>query len=106
MPDIMVSDWKPLERDTLRGFCTASLPSGLILHDVSVHLSNDTWWHPRPANRRSIATAKRSALRRGRSSMCPSSPSSRSRCGIWASCIPQQLCVCRIRVIPNVHDSV
>lgn len=31
------SDWRPLERNTLRGFLTLELPSGLILHECTYH---------------------------------------------------------------------
>ena len=31
------SDWKAVERNTLRGFCSLHLPSGLVLRDCSVH---------------------------------------------------------------------
>lgn len=41
---IIVSDWKPVERNSLRGFCMVSLPSGLILHDVSVYCKDSRWW--------------------------------------------------------------
>jgi hypothetical protein len=35
---IKASDWRPIERGSLRGFCTLTLsPSGLILHDCAVH---------------------------------------------------------------------
>jgi hypothetical protein len=53
MTQITISDWKPLERNTLRGFCTVSLPSGLILHDAAVHSRDDSWWVS-PASRPQI----------------------------------------------------
>ena len=43
-PAVTISDWKPLHRNTLRGFLTAHLPSGMNLHDVSVHYRDGTWW--------------------------------------------------------------
>lgn len=43
-PLITISDWKPIERNSLRGFCTVCLPSGMILHDVAIHVSNGSWW--------------------------------------------------------------
>jgi hypothetical protein len=42
--DIAISDWKSLERNTLRGFCTVNLPSGLTLHEVAVHTREGHWW--------------------------------------------------------------
>jgi hypothetical protein len=43
-PPVTIADWKPLQRNTLRGFLTARLPSGMNLHDVSVHYQDGTWW--------------------------------------------------------------
>ena len=34
---IRATDWRPLERNTLRGFLTLELPSGLILHECTYH---------------------------------------------------------------------
>lgn len=44
MNTITVSGWKPFDRNTMRGFCTVHLPSGMTLHDVAIHLSNGSWW--------------------------------------------------------------
>jgi hypothetical protein len=41
---ITISDWKPRVSGTLRGFCTAHLPSGMILHEVALHQRNGAWW--------------------------------------------------------------
>jgi hypothetical protein len=49
-PPVMISDWKPLHRATLRGFLTVHLPSSMNLHDVSVHYRDGTWWAS-PANK-------------------------------------------------------
>jgi hypothetical protein len=43
-PPILISDWKPRLSGTLRGFCTVHLPSGLTLHEVSVHTRDGSWW--------------------------------------------------------------
>jgi hypothetical protein len=43
-PPITVSDWKPRQSGSLRGFCTVQLPSGMILHEVSIHARNGSWW--------------------------------------------------------------
>jgi hypothetical protein len=34
----------PVVRNTLRGFCRARMPSGVVLHDNGVHEKNGTWW--------------------------------------------------------------
>lgn len=42
---IRASDFKPLERNTLRGFLTLTLePSGLILRDCSFHRQGEKEW--------------------------------------------------------------
>jgi hypothetical protein len=43
-PPLTISDWKPRQSGTLRGFCTAHLPSGMILHEVGIHTRNGSWW--------------------------------------------------------------
>jgi hypothetical protein len=43
-PPITISDWKPRQSGTLRGFCNVHLPSGMILHEVAVHTRNGAWW--------------------------------------------------------------
>ena len=35
---VIVEDWKPVGKNTLLGFCRVRLPSGMILHDVAVHI--------------------------------------------------------------------
>lgn len=37
----IASDWKPFEKNTLRGFCTITLPSGLVIKDCSYHRYED-----------------------------------------------------------------
>ena len=41
-PTVSVSNWKPLSRNTMRGFVTVSHPSGLVIHEVIVHTNNGT----------------------------------------------------------------
>jgi hypothetical protein len=39
---IRASDWRPVERNSLRGFITLNLePSGLVLRDCTVHRTQD-----------------------------------------------------------------
>jgi hypothetical protein len=37
-------DWRPVERNTLRGFLTLELPSGLGLRECSLHAQGDRRW--------------------------------------------------------------
>jgi hypothetical protein len=42
---IRASDWRPMPRNTLRGFVTLTLePSGLRLHDCALHRNGDREW--------------------------------------------------------------
>jgi DNA-binding cell septation regulator SpoVG len=46
---IQIRDWKPRNKNTLRGFCTVILPSGMIIHDVMLHEKGDRRWVQLPA---------------------------------------------------------
>lgn len=48
-PRLRVSDFRPVIRNTLRGFCVVELPSGLRIHDVAVHQRDGTAWASFPA---------------------------------------------------------
>jgi hypothetical protein len=47
--EIIIADWKPHEKNTLKGFFTASLPSGLVFHDLMLHERNGARWIAFPA---------------------------------------------------------
>jgi hypothetical protein len=47
--EIIISDWKPLTKNTLRGFFSASLPSGMILRSVMLHEKGEARWIGLPA---------------------------------------------------------
>jgi DNA-binding cell septation regulator SpoVG len=47
--EITVADWKPLTKNTLRGFFTATLPSGMVIHNLTVHEKNGSRWIGLPA---------------------------------------------------------
>src|SRR5215813_2460591 len=42
-------EWRPMPRNSLRGFATIELPSGLTISDISVHVSHDKAWASLPA---------------------------------------------------------
>ena len=48
-PSISISGWKERESGTLRGFFSASLPSGLELHELMLHHRDGSWWLSFPA---------------------------------------------------------
>ena len=49
---IIVEDWRPVSRNTLRGFCRVRLQSGMVLHDVAVHAKNGKFWVSPPSKPR------------------------------------------------------
>lgn len=46
---IEISNWKPLVKNTLKGFFSLTLPSGMILHDCMLHEKNQSRWISLPA---------------------------------------------------------
>jgi hypothetical protein len=48
-PEIIINDWRPHSDKTLRGFFTATLPSGLVLRDLKLHERAETRWIGFPA---------------------------------------------------------
>lgn len=49
MAEFLISDWKPVRRGALRGFVTATLPSGMIVHEISVFETNGRAWASPPS---------------------------------------------------------
>ncbi len=41
---VVVEDWRPLIKNSLRGFVRVRLPSGIVVHDVAVHVREDRKW--------------------------------------------------------------
>jgi hypothetical protein len=46
---IKIRNWIPRTKNTLRGFCTLELPSGMVIHDVMLHEKGDSRWIQFPA---------------------------------------------------------
>jgi hypothetical protein len=42
--NIQIADFKPHEKNTLKAFFTATLPSGLVLDDLMLHQKGDARW--------------------------------------------------------------
>ena len=40
----VIEDFKPMERNTLRGFLRVWLPSGMVVHDMSLHVKDGKAW--------------------------------------------------------------
>jgi len=45
----IIEEFVAVERNTLRGFCRVRAPSGLVLHDVSVHRKDNSVWASPPS---------------------------------------------------------
>jgi DNA-binding cell septation regulator SpoVG len=41
---IIISDWKPHLKNSLQGFFSATLPSGMVIHNLTVHEKNGSRW--------------------------------------------------------------
>ena len=53
MSTVVVEDFRALAKNTLRGFARVRLGSGMVLHDVAVHVRDDKLWVS-PAGRPAI----------------------------------------------------
>jgi DNA-binding cell septation regulator SpoVG len=49
--DFVVSEFKAFEKNTLRGFFTVTMPSGMIVHGCSLHEKNGARWIGMPSNK-------------------------------------------------------
>jgi len=47
--DFLVSNWKAYEKNTLRGFFSLNLPSGLVIHNCTLHEKDGSRWIGLPA---------------------------------------------------------
>lgn len=45
---VQIEDFRPMLRNTLRGFARVRLPEGLVLHDVAVHARDAKTWASPP----------------------------------------------------------
>jgi hypothetical protein len=41
---VEILEWKSFEKNTLRGFVTAQMPSGVIFRGLMVHMKGDVRW--------------------------------------------------------------
>jgi hypothetical protein len=47
--EIVIKDWRSYEKNTLQGFFSVMLPSGLIIRDLTLHIKGDSRWVGMPA---------------------------------------------------------
>lgn len=43
-PKVRLFEFRPLRRNTLRGFCAVELLSALVIRDISIHQKAGKWW--------------------------------------------------------------
>jgi DNA-binding cell septation regulator SpoVG len=48
-----ISNWSAYSKNTLRGFFTVELPSGLVIHSLALHVKNGARWISMPGRKRS-----------------------------------------------------
>jgi hypothetical protein len=48
---IKASNFRPCQKNALVGFVTLTMPSGMIIHDCSIHRKNESGWIGMPACR-------------------------------------------------------
>ena len=46
---IIIAEWKPLIKNTLRGFLSINLPNGMVIHNLTVHEKGKSRWIGLPA---------------------------------------------------------
>jgi hypothetical protein len=47
--NITIANWQPRIKNRLRGFFSATLPSGMVLHHLTLHEKGETRWIGLPA---------------------------------------------------------
>jgi hypothetical protein len=43
-PPVVIEAFTPMVKNTLRGFATVRMPSGVVFHDVTIHAKNGSAW--------------------------------------------------------------
>ncbi len=46
---MLISDVRPLDRNTLKASFTVTLPSGMVVHECTLHIKGDSRWVGLPA---------------------------------------------------------
>jgi DNA-binding cell septation regulator SpoVG len=49
--DMIATNWKAFTKNTLQGFFTLTLPSGIVIHNCSLHRKNKGRWVGLPAQK-------------------------------------------------------
>jgi DNA-binding cell septation regulator SpoVG len=49
MNSILIKEWRAYQKNTLQGFFSVTLPSGLVIRDLTLHTKGDSRWVGMPA---------------------------------------------------------
>lgn len=60
---IQIANWRPYQKNSLQGFFSASLPSGLIFHELMLHAREGSRWIAFPAREWKNAAGERQYAR-------------------------------------------
>jgi hypothetical protein len=60
---IVIAGWKPHLKNTLRGFFSATMPSGIVIHDLMLHEANGKRWIGLPARAYTDASGQQTYCR-------------------------------------------
>lgn len=44
-----ILEWRPLEKNSLRGFCKVQFPSGLVIAEIGIHVAGSKAWASPPS---------------------------------------------------------
>ena len=56
--ELLVTNWKAYEKNTLRGFLSLSLPSGLVIHNCALHQKDGARWIGLPSRQYTATDGK------------------------------------------------
>ena len=48
-PRMKLLEWRPVQKNTLRGFANIEMPSGLVIRDIAIHEKEHKWWASLPS---------------------------------------------------------
>ncbi len=68
--EVVVEEFKPMMRNSLRGFARVRMPSGMIFHDVTIHAKDGARWAS-PASKPLIGRDGSPIMRDGKASYMP-----------------------------------
>jgi hypothetical protein len=49
MSSVVIEEFRSVPKNSLRGFCRARFPSGMVVHEIAVHITDGRAWASPPA---------------------------------------------------------